>query len=129
MSGVRDHVETNFEGAIVWLRRWELWSESIDRVGQLLLEGLWRAVTPGGLLSEAPAVVFTERELVSAHASLILPMLFQWDAFYSPKGGHFLVAVSHHGHLEVLAPTETFQLLLERFSQWNPETLGPEYAK
>lgn len=129
MSGVRDYVEANFDGAMVWLRRWELWSESIDRVGQLLLEGVQRALEPGALLNQTPALVFKEGELVPAHASLTLPMLFQWDAFYCPKGGHFLGVVSHHGHLEVIAPKEAIGLLRERFSQWNPETLGSESAQ
>ena len=121
MSGVREGVEENFDGAVVWFRRWELWSESIDRVGQLMLEAVRTSLGNAGPLDEKPALVYSDREFIPAHASLSLPMLFQWDAFYCPHGGQLLAAVSHHGTIEVLAPSEAYSDLVERFSQWNPE--------
>jgi len=121
MSGVREGVEANFDGAVVWFRRWELWSESIDRVGQFMLEAVRDTLKNDGPLDEKPALVYSERELIPAHASLSLPMLFQWDAFYCPHGGQLFAAISHHGALEVLAPSEAYSDLVERFSQWNPE--------
>jgi hypothetical protein len=121
MSGVREYVEAHFDGAVVWLRRWELWSETIDRVGESLLEGVIGAVGRAKPLGETPGLLCTERELVPAHASLALSMLFQWDAFYCPEGGQFLASVSHHGHLDVITSPDTFGLLFHRFSAWHPE--------
>jgi len=120
MSGVRDYVEENFDGAMIWLRRWELWSETIDRVGQLLLEGVTGALGRDRRLSETPALVFTERELVPAHTSLALTMLFQWDACYCPNSGYLFATISHHGHVEVITSPDAFDRELERFSQANP---------
>lgn len=120
MSGVRDHVEENFEGAMVWLRRWELWSESIDRVGELLLEGMSGPLGRDHSMRERPALLYVERELLLAHASLSLTMLFRWDAIYCPTSGHLLAAISHHGDLEVVTSREAFDRERERFAEWKP---------
>ena len=121
LTEVADYEESNFEGAMVWLRRWQVWSESIDRVGYKLLDGVTGSGTEDGWLNDTPAFVFTGNELVPAHACLSVPMLFQWDAYFLPMGAGFLVFVSHHGYLHIAAREEARAPLLERFREWSPE--------
>lgn len=121
LSEIPNYEEKNFRGGLVWLRRWAIWSESIDRVGYALLDGI--RATSGHIseLDSAPAQLFKDGELVHAHAALSLPMLFQWDAHYVPATGEFIVFVSHEGHADIISGDERVHAtMLQRLHDWSP---------
>lgn len=121
MTGVAGYEEGNFGGAILWLRRWEIWSETIDAVGYKMLQGLRGGPADGSLLEEKPAMVFPKDAFLTAHACLSLPLLFQWDALYAPGDGAFLARVSHEGYMELFLREAPSNELLTRFGTWLPE--------
>jgi len=118
---LRDHSDDRFDGALLWMRRWEIWSETVDRVGYELLKGL-RNGHPGSL-RESPAQLFEHGEIVAANAAIVLPMLFQWDATVIPANASMVVAISHDGYLDVTAPDAAVANLIRRFDKWGPEVL------
>lgn len=113
--------DATFHGGLVWLRRWNLWSESIDAVGYRLLDGLRDAREGVPSLNEAPAHLCLEEDFVTAHSLLALAVLFQWDAYYVPSSGHFLIFVSHEGTVDILSRTAELRLeLAARFRELEP---------
>lgn len=117
MTGVPDDDEDRFEGALVWLRDWDIWSEGIEHVGHLLLAGIRGSGLGSPSVLEAPAHVFGPDEFVAAKATLVLPMLFQWDALLAPVHGRFVACLSHHGHFDLFVPDIESELeLVARFN-------------
>ena len=119
ITGAPEYEEDAFSGALLWFKRWEVWSESIDRVGYLLLERL-RSTAPAQLsLVAGPAMQFEPSEFVLAHAALLIPMLFQWDATFTLSSGAFRVDVSHEGWVDVFASAQiSGDFLRKRFAEW-----------
>ncbi len=119
MTAVPDFLEGRFEGAMLWMRRWEIWSESIDRVGLLLLNGVRASSGQGPALEVAPAHLFLPTEFDAAHACLTLPLIFQWDAHFVPERGAFVAFVSHEGHVDLWAANKEMRgSLLGRLERW-----------
>jgi hypothetical protein len=119
MTGVPGYEEERFAGGLLWLQRWEIWSEQIDRAGYLLLDGIRAGSAPAPDLDAAPALLFAEGELANAHACVSLPMIFQWDAHFVPASGEFFAFVSHEGRCDLVVGDERlYEELLERFQNW-----------
>jgi hypothetical protein len=119
MSEVEDDLEESFAGGLLWLTDWDIWSEITERVGLLLLAGLRGGADP----RESPAELFEAARLPAAQAALTLPLLFQWDAWFVPSVPRWAAAVSHHGHVDVVADSDArLAALFERFQQggWEP---------
>jgi hypothetical protein len=119
-TGLRDDDEAHFQGGLVWLEQWEIWSESIDRIGYLLLKAL---CTQGGSdadFTTKPGFVFSAHEFAEAHAALAIPMLFQWDAIMAPAEPSFHARISHDGYMDIsTASAATRAALLQRFrTRW-----------
>lgn len=122
MTGVTDFEEPQFPGALVWIQRWEIWSESLDRAGYRLIHALRRDA--GDLtLDSAPAQLFGPGELLEAQAFLAIPMLFQWDVHLVPKGGRFFAFLSHERHVLLVSRDQHMhESLKRRFMQWSPQS-------
>ena len=58
MTGVREYEESQFSGALLWLQRWEIWSESIDQAGFVLLNGVRTISNCASSVHDAPAQQF-----------------------------------------------------------------------
>ena len=91
-----------FPGALFWLHRWEIGSEDIDGVGERLLAGTRGVTDARSDLHAYPAQAFDAGECQAAHAALVVPMLFAWDAYYVPADGSYLLWVSHEGSLDLI---------------------------
>ena len=85
-----------FQGGLFWMTDYDIWSETIERVGLQLLEMQFAPFR-----NDQPARLFTPDELVDAQIALGLTLLFEWDAFFAPELTNRVVFVSHHGYVEV----------------------------
>jgi hypothetical protein len=119
--------EGHFEGALVWLQRWQLWSESVDRIGYLFLNKLRGAELSTADFAESPAQLFAPKEFVEATACLFLLVTFQWDAYLIDPNGRMVAFISHEEHIDLLCARDEDQVeVMERFKEWNPiEISGP----
>jgi hypothetical protein len=106
MTGVPEDDERRFEGGLLWLQDWDIWSETTERVGHLLLRGLRPAGEQNTNLRLRPAELFEHGEFALTHATLAIPMMFQWDAHFIPASGEWLAFISHHGHIDLEVSTE-----------------------
>ncbi|MBK7785614.1 MAG: hypothetical protein IPJ57_14110 [Gemmatimonadetes bacterium] len=118
MTAVPGDDETAFQGGLLWLQDWDIWSETTERVGHLLLNSLRQSAQGASPVRTSPAHVFHRSEFIEAHAALAVALLFQWDAFYVPVIGAFYAFLSHHGQIEVVARDKvTYSDLLARFER------------
>ncbi len=127
ITDVPAYDEERFAGALVWLRRWEIWSESIDGQGYVLLNSLRFTSERRDTLDVAPASAFAPGEFMKAAACLVLPMIFQWDAEFISAEGGFQAFVSHDGYVDVkIGNPEHVAEVLARFQQYRPVDLSAE---
>jgi hypothetical protein len=123
MLGPRTLGRERSRGGLVWLADWNIWSETTERVGQRLLEAL-RGGNAAPALSDSPASLVTEGELVDTQALLALPILFQWDAYFIPASCRFVAFVSHHEFVKLGSRDDSsFDSLMMRFVSggWMPQ--------
>jgi hypothetical protein len=124
LTGAPGYDEIKFRGALLWLSRWEIWSESIDRIGYALLDGVRRLSGHSVSLDSAPAQVFEPGEFFLSSASLALTMMFQWDARFVGTEASYAAIVSHEGFVDVITWAERdYVELLTRFRPWKPDRL------
>jgi hypothetical protein len=112
MTGTADDDETRFEGCLLWLTDYAIWSPTFERVGLRLLD----ALVPSSEQTAGRILVFDARELVSAQSVLTLCLLFEWDAYVVPHSGEFIGFISHDNPVQVAARTpRLFEAFFERF--------------
>jgi hypothetical protein len=118
---VKAFTEESAGAVIIWLHRWEIWSESIDAVGYAYLTGLAREKALR--LGEAPGFLFDSGDFLKCYAALALPMLLQWDAYFMPEHSAFFARVSHEGFIDIVASNPLVaQSLQDRFARYGANT-------
>lgn len=123
MTFLDDDEEENYEGGLLWLRSWDIWSPTSERVGIWLMNQLRVAAGSAKSLTDWPAMVLDSKEFIATHALLIQPMLFQWDAYFVPASAKFVAFISHDEHVNLLTSNKAIASgLLERFQRggWEP---------
>lgn len=127
ITGVDQYAEANHTESLLWLRRWEIWSESIDRAGYVFLEALRSQSGDTRSFDDAPAHLFGPGEFEPAHACIVLPMLFQWDASFISKDGALSAFISYEGYIDLnVEYGSTMQALLEPSADWRHVMLSEE---
>lgn len=122
--------ERRFKGCLTWVAEKGIWSESHDRVGERLANGLRIGAAEGSSIDERPAHLFDGAELVDAQSFALLVLLFGWDAFLIPSSGGYFVFAHHDGQVYFIA--KTFEILADlksRFRAWAPDDGVPRYLR
>jgi hypothetical protein len=114
MTGVAEDDEAQFEGAVLWVTDYAIWSPTFERVGLGLLD----ALAPESKFGSSRILLFDRHELVYAQSILTLCLLFEWDAYLVPISGESIAFVSHDGPVQVTARTPgLFERLFARFDE------------
>ena len=109
-----------FQGALLWMREWGVWSECVERAGLRVMEMLRRVNGDTTRPEEAPGYLFGSQELIDLQVALVQPLLVGWDAFMVPESGDYVVATSHDETTSVLARTQqTHDSILAELKPWN----------
>jgi hypothetical protein len=112
MTGTPADDEEQFDGCLLWLTDYAIWSPTFERIGLRFLESLAAGIPESG----AGARLFGATDFVDAQATLSLCLLFEWDAYLAPNSGEFIAFVSHDGPVHVIARTPAhFESLFRRF--------------
>jgi hypothetical protein len=112
MTGTADDDESRFEGCLLWLTDYAIWSPTFERVGLRLLD----ALVPSSEYAAGRILLFDAQELVTAQSVLTLCSLFEWDAYLVPHSGEFIAFISHDSPVQVAARTpRLFEAFFERF--------------
>jgi len=119
-----------FQGAILWVRQWGIWSELVERSGFRIMEMVRQVHGSSKSLQEAPGYLFDAPEVIDLQVCLLQPLLVGWDAFMVPASGDYIVATSHDETTCILTRTaETERRLLEELGPWNPEKNSDWYFR
>jgi hypothetical protein len=112
------HGEEEFSGGLLWLQDWDVWSEVMERPGRTLLAALRSPDSRASDFKAAPAHLFEAAEFALAQATALLPILFQWDAWFVPATPECFYRISHEGYVEARFRTASgFQRELARFRE------------
>lgn len=109
-----------------WIEEWNMWGADIEEMGRLYVEKL--SVGFGVLfnIDQKTALLFTEAELLWQRAFIFLPMLFQWDAYFVPDHGNYVLFVSHDAFVEFSSRNaDTAEKLKNLLQVWHPVVLPP----
>ena len=108
--------ESTFAGALLWLRRWEIWSPQIDEVGVQLFGNALAAAGSTGLPA-TPACQFGAAEFDQAYSLFSLPLLLQWDVYLVPPSAEYFIYVTHNATCFVIG-RESLGDIPEAFIEW-----------
>jgi hypothetical protein len=110
-----------FQGALLWIRQWGVWSELVERVGMRVMEVMRRSHGHSKSLEDAPGILFTGVDLIELQVCFVQPLLIGWDAFLVPESGDYFVATSHDETIHVVGRTQQIhENLRARLYPWNP---------
>jgi hypothetical protein len=98
--------EREFAGCLLWVTKHNAWSSATAQVGTHIFNRL--GVHAGGppSLEDFPARHFGANDITAAEASILQPLLFQWDAYVIPESGHFIASISHDGSIRGIIARE-----------------------
>jgi hypothetical protein len=115
----REQDEIPFGGALLWFSDWDIWSESIEQYAMKMWRNMRLAYGEKMPFNEAPGHLFNADEFVDAQGFFLIPLMFQWDAFWIPNHGDYFAFASHDEILFIFARTsEVREKLLERYKPW-----------
>ena len=119
--------EAVFSGGLIWLRRWDIGTSRLARVGWRVIEDVRRAHGDSRSLEVAPAQLFRDDEISELHAFLMLIICFGWVAEFVPAASRdFFI---HFKDNRQLCFTAGSAALLEELrvalSEWNPTRQDP----
>jgi hypothetical protein len=117
--------ETSFHGGMLWLRRWDIGSPQLVRVGWKILEGMRRGHGDSKPLDIAPAQMFRDDDLVEAHAFLVQVIAFGWVADYVPIGAKYFLHFKDNRQICFSSAAEPAKELHNAFQMWNPTDEDP----
>jgi hypothetical protein len=122
--------EADFNGGLIWLRRWDIGSPQLVRPGWSILENIRRAHGDDRPLEVAPAQLFRQDELVELNAFLIQAIAFGWIADYVPSTRNFFLHLRDNRQICVTTKSdETSNELRKYLQQWHPTDEDPMLKK
>jgi hypothetical protein len=115
----------SFQGAMVWIREWGIWSEVDEETGLCAVKRLRSDLGISTPLIEEPGHVLGEEEFAEARVLWTIPMIFGWDAILFPRQSDYFVFNSHDEVVSFVSRSnETHGRLLKEFQEWKPEEDG-----
>jgi hypothetical protein len=122
MLGAFEGDESTFNGALLWLRLWEIGSPQLEKAGWKMIERMRMGYGELRPLGEANAHWFRSDEIAELAAFIVPCFVFGWDAYILPSGGHTFGFVSHDGFWSISARNhEASNRVLTEFAEFKPE--------
>ncbi len=122
--------DDGFYGALIWFTNWDIGTPNIERSGLRILEQMRRGYGVTASVENAPAQLFRSDEAVDAQAFLTLPMLFGWDAYFTPHGTRYFAYVRQNGSLFLVTDgEEVLQKLKASLDPYRPALELPSYLQ
>lgn len=118
-SVLLSHLEDdNYKGSFFWLKDWDIWSPESEAVGMHLFTC---QLPKEASFSSKGGQLFETNELVEQKSLLVIPMLFQWDAYLVPSHGNYIIFVDHDGYIKLVARTASeLERIFVSLASWKP---------
>jgi hypothetical protein len=122
--------EIPFAGALLWIRERGIWGDHSEKIGATLIQQMRLSAGTTATLEECPGHLFGPQEIYEAHSSVLLPILFGWDAFLFLPERDYFIFISHDGVAGVVTRNrETYEEVYRRVQDWNPREDTEWYFK
>jgi hypothetical protein len=114
--------ESEFYGALFWLRLWDIGSPQIEKSGWKMLERMRMGFGELRPLGEANAHWFRSDEAAELAAFIVPCFVYGWDAYVIPSCGDCFGFISHDEYWSVVARNnDVSERLLEYFAEFKPQ--------
>lgn len=102
--------EHSFGGCLIWVAEHRRWSSFSQDVGTHVYSRLGTQSKSPVDIEAKPARLFDKDEILAATATLVQPLIFQWDAHVISHSGNFIATVTHEGMLQGIIAREPHML-------------------
>jgi hypothetical protein len=99
----RDLDRTPPRSSLLWLKGWDIWSEDYEEVGANLIRSM--RFDKAQLIKDLPGQEFEPAETLDLRTFLLVPIVFQWDAYLVPDHAGYVAFVCHDGFVNILTRT------------------------
>lgn len=94
-----EQYQQEFAGCLLWVTGHGHWSPATEQLGAHIFNRLGVHAGRAATLDQYPARYFASADLIAAEASILQPLLFQWDAYVIPETGNYIATISHDGSI------------------------------
>jgi hypothetical protein len=95
--------ERAFEGALIWLRDWDIGPVTFEEIGWESLRWVRESNHEKRELAVAPGMLFTSEEEAMASMVWSQPVVHGWDAYLIPVSGDLFFFASHDGPVWIVS--------------------------
>lgn len=125
--------ESGFNGALLWLRLFDIGSPQLERSGWKMVERMRMGYGDLRPLGEANAHWFRSDEVAELAAFIVPCFVYGWDAYVVPSGGDCFGFISHDEFWCVMARNqEVRDRLLTDFAEFKPhldDSLAADFCR
>lgn len=109
--------ETEFNGGVGWIRETGIAVESIDEVGYLMFDKIFRSADVA-LKEDARAIEFQTGEELLTLSLLYIAVLAEWAVVFVNREASVIVIRSHDGYISIVSRSQYIESkLLERYGE------------
>jgi hypothetical protein len=113
--------EGDYEGALLWLTRWNIWNEKSERFGNVILQCVRAGLGQNVPFDRAPGHLFAAGEYADQAALLAIILMCEWDAYLVPESAKYFIRLSHEGSISAVSRTrDIHEQLMYHLRAWNP---------
>jgi hypothetical protein len=113
--------ESRFNGALLWLRLWNIGSAQLEKSGWKMVERMRMGFGELRPLGEANVHWFRSDEVAELAAFIVPCFVYGWDAYVMPSTGDCFGFISHDEYWDVVARNqESRERLLAGFADFKP---------
>jgi hypothetical protein len=122
--------DTGYYGGVIWFTNWGMGTPQIEQCGLRILEQMRRGYGAVESVENTPGQLFRSDELVDTHAFMTLPLLWGWDAYFTPHGTRYFAYARQNGSLYLVTDDEqVFQKLRAACDAYHPVMELPTYLR
>jgi hypothetical protein len=122
--------DAGYYGGLISFTNWGMGTPEIEQCGLRILEQMRRGYGAVESIGNAPAQIFRSDEIADTHAFMTLPLLWGWDAYFTPHGTRYFAYARQNGSLYLITDEENvFQKLMTAFAAYHPVLKLPTYLR
>jgi len=88
-------------GWLLWLKDFSIWSDDTEELGWNIIDTFARIAQQPELNTDSSAMLYEPDETLSLKTTLVVPILFQWDAYLVNGDGNTFVRLDHDDHSSI----------------------------
>lgn len=122
--------DIGYYGGLIWYTNCDTGTPEIERCGLRILEQMRRGYGVTASVENVPCQMFRSDEIADVHAFFTLPLLWGWDAYFTPHRTRYFAYARQNASLYLVTDEEqVFQQLLNSLITYHPVMELPSYLR